>query len=145
MRPRNPGTGHGDAKQLQSWIAGPDPAGNAVILLVNYGPNLGQAGFDSNLAGRQTVFVTSRDLGIEGMWEVRDAWAKRDLGLFRSDLAVFSERFIGSFGSNGGGIGILNVNGNGRGMGSVLMANLDEGESIMLTLRPLHKWKALGK
>ncbi|KAF5334114.1 hypothetical protein D9758_016075 [Tetrapyrgos nigripes] len=236
MRPRNPGTGLGHSRQLQAWIAGPDPeTGDAVVLLVNYGVDLGQGGFggtgeefekelggseDSKGArsksesrgegitggtmggkGPQTVFVSSNDLGLGlgrvgeaggavGMqWEVRDAWGESEegtnfLGVLQSgsgsDLAELKDRGFRtslrglqddaqrqrSF-ELSPGVGILDVTpgktrkdsenahddyGNdshsGNGMesdsmmaGSVLMANLAEGESVLLMLKPVGEWK----
>lgn len=55
MQPRNPGTGQSKSKQLQAWIAGPDSDGQAVVVLANYGPDLGQGGFGTKLEGQQTV------------------------------------------------------------------------------------------
>lgn len=88
MRPRNPGTGLGDAKQLQSWIAGPDSTGKVIVLLVNYGPDLGQGGFGTSLQGVQTVSVTWADLGISGSFHVQDVWAGQDLGTQSSGLSA---------------------------------------------------------
>ncbi|KAF9071313.1 hypothetical protein BDP27DRAFT_1419111 [Rhodocollybia butyracea] len=65
MRPRNPGTGLGDAQQLQAWIGGPNSTGNAFVILVNYG---------TSIAGVQNVTVFWSDLGISGSFGVRDVW-----------------------------------------------------------------------
>ncbi|KAJ4147652.1 hypothetical protein LMH87_002162 [Akanthomyces muscarius] len=78
VQPRNPGTGGGqEAKQLQAWIAGPEPAsGRAVVVLANYGPDQGQGGFGSKMAGRQTVSVTWEDLSLDESraYEVTNVW-----------------------------------------------------------------------
>jgi len=79
MQPRNPGSGGVDAKQLQAWIAGPsDNGGEAVAILVNYGPDGGQGGFGTSLAGDQTVSITVEDLGLQGSFLVNDVWAGSD-------------------------------------------------------------------
>ncbi|GAM90402.1 hypothetical protein ANO11243_084450 [Dothideomycetidae sp. 11243] len=64
MQPRNPGTGGQDAKQLQAWIAGPSLSGEAVLVLANYGPDEGQGGFGTGLAGPQQLSITWDDLGF---------------------------------------------------------------------------------
>jgi alpha-galactosidase len=86
MRPRNPGTGEGDAQQLQAWIGGPNSTGNAVVILANYGPDQGQGGFNTSIAGVQNVTVSWSDLGISGSFSVRDIWQGQDLGTFDSGL-----------------------------------------------------------
>ncbi|THU87535.1 glycoside hydrolase [Dendrothele bispora CBS 962.96] len=105
MRPRNPGTGLGEAKQLQAWIAGPDEHGKTLVLLVNYGPDRGQAGFGNRGVGVVDVSPSYDGSGYSGN-------------------GYYQPR------ARGGG-----------GMGSVLMANLDEGESVLLELQPLREWK----
>ncbi|KAK2752876.1 hypothetical protein FQN54_008029 [Arachnomyces sp. PD_36] len=81
MQPRNPGTGKGEAVQLQAWIAGPsNDDGGAVVILANYGPDLGQGGFGTSLSGRQIVAASWSDLGISGTYNVRDVWEDEDLG-----------------------------------------------------------------
>lgn len=74
MQPRNPGTGNNIAQQLQAWIGG--PSGNeAYVLIANYGPDEGQGGFGTQLAGVQNVTVSLNDLGIAGQtWTFTDIW-----------------------------------------------------------------------
>ncbi|OAQ98235.1 hypothetical protein LLEC1_06485 [Akanthomyces lecanii] len=77
VQSRNPGTGGQDAKQLQAWIAGPEPtSGRAVVVLANYGPDRGQGGFGSAAAGRQKVSATWEDLGLDGnrAYKVTNVW-----------------------------------------------------------------------
>ncbi|KAF9071307.1 glycoside hydrolase superfamily [Rhodocollybia butyracea] len=88
MRPRNPGTGLGDAQQLQAWIGGPNSTGNAFVVLANYGPDQGSGGFGTSLTGAQNVSVTWADLGINGSFSVRDVWQGQDLGTFDSALSA---------------------------------------------------------
>lgn len=79
MQPRNPGSGSTSAQQLQAWIAGPAANGDAVVLLANYGPDEGQSGFSTSLAGNQTVSISTSDLGLaDGRYLVRDVWAGTD-------------------------------------------------------------------
>ena len=81
MQPRNPGSGKGDAVQLQAWIAGPaSDSGDVVVILANYGPDLGQGGFDTSLPGTQTVTASWSDLGISGTYSIRNVWEDEDLG-----------------------------------------------------------------
>ncbi|KAI0109198.1 glycoside hydrolase [Nemania sp. FL0031] len=88
MQPRNPGTGAQSAQQLQAWIAGPDSTGEAVVVIVNYGPDEGQGGFGTSLTGPQTVTVTWEDLRIQGSFNVFDVWAGEDLGSQGAELGV---------------------------------------------------------
>ncbi|KAF2181619.1 glycoside hydrolase family 27 protein [Zopfia rhizophila CBS 207.26] len=88
MQPRNPGTGQNDSKQLQTWIAGPDNNGAAVVVLTNYGPDRGQGGFNTNLPGVQSVSATWEDLGINGTYAVRNVWAGADLGNFDNAVSA---------------------------------------------------------
>jgi len=85
MQPRNPagwGTpGAGDAMQLQAWISGPNEDGTAVVVVANYGPDLGQGGFNTNWGGVHNVSITLDDLGIgpsrpngAKIWSVRRVW-----------------------------------------------------------------------
>ncbi|KAL7953974.1 glycoside hydrolase family 27 protein [Trichoderma compactum] len=75
MQPRNPGTGSNAAKQLQAWIGGPSNNHEAYVLLVNYGPDLGNGGFGTQLYGSQKVTVSLKDLGISGStWTFTDVW-----------------------------------------------------------------------
>jgi len=69
MQPKNPfntaDPGSQASSQLQAWIAGPDNANeNAVVVLANYGPDLGQGGFGTSLQGVQLVNISLVDLGI---------------------------------------------------------------------------------
>lgn len=80
MQPRNPGTGGQDAKQLQAWIAGPAPNGKAVVVLANYGPDLGQGGFNGTSTGDEWVSASWEDLGIKGTYSVHDVWNNKNLG-----------------------------------------------------------------
>lgn len=96
MQPRNPGSGGSEARQLQAWIAGPSPAttttprdttpttptgsgsgSEAVVLLANYGPDLGNGGFNTNLSGKQKVSITLAELGIAvsgKTWSAVNVW-----------------------------------------------------------------------
>ncbi|KOS22133.1 Alpha-galactosidase 3 [Escovopsis weberi] len=80
MQPRNPGTGGQDAKQLQAWIAGPDDNGKAVVVLANYGPDLGNSGFSGGSSDTQTVSATWEDLGISGTYNVFNVWENKEQG-----------------------------------------------------------------
>lgn len=74
MQPRNPGTGNNLARQLQAWIAGPSRT-EAYVLIVNYGPDEGQGGFNTQLVGIQNLTVSLSDLGISGAsWTFTDIW-----------------------------------------------------------------------
>jgi alpha-galactosidase len=76
MQPRNPGTGKNTAQQLQAWISGPDPAGNAIVLLANLGYTRGEAGYSTQSNGTQTVAASFADLGInQNCYNVTDIWA----------------------------------------------------------------------
>jgi alpha-galactosidase len=86
MQPRNPGTGKGDSKQLQAWMAGPDTSKNAIVILANYGPDRGQGGYGTSLDGAQLVRATWSDLGISGRYSVRNVWAGEELGLFDGEI-----------------------------------------------------------
>lgn len=88
MQPRNPGTGRNESKQLQAWIAGPDTTGNCVLVLANYGPDLGQGGFNTNLEGKQVVKATWEDLGITGDFSVEDVWSKSQLGVLAKEVSA---------------------------------------------------------
>ncbi|KAI1324471.1 glycoside hydrolase [Xylariaceae sp. FL0255] len=88
MQPRNPGTGAQSAQQLQAWIAGPSSAGEAAVVIANYGPDEGQGGFGTSLTGTQTITVTWEDLGISGSFDVLDVWAGEDLGSEDTELQV---------------------------------------------------------
>lgn len=86
MQPRNPGTGGQDAKQLQAWIAGPAPNGKAVVVLANYGPDLGQGGFNGTSTGDEWVSASWEDLGIKGTYSVHDVWNNKNLGKQKSGV-----------------------------------------------------------
>ncbi|KAH8130173.1 hypothetical protein ACSS6W_005462 [Trichoderma asperelloides] len=86
MQPRNPGTGGQDSQQLQAWIAGPAPNGQAVVVLANYGPDLGQGGFNGTSTDVELVSASWKDLGIKGTYRVRDVWNNKDLGSQKSGV-----------------------------------------------------------
>jgi len=88
MQPRNPGTGRNESKQLQAWIAGPDTSGSCVVVLANYGPDLGQGGFKTNLGGKQTVKATWDDLGIAGDFYVENVWTGSQLGALAKEVSA---------------------------------------------------------
>jgi alpha-galactosidase len=88
MQPRNPGSGGNLAKQLQSWIAGPNDSGAAYLVLVNYGPDQGQGGFGTTQTAKQTVTATWQDLGISGNYLVVDVWAGTDKGTVSTQLSA---------------------------------------------------------
>jgi alpha-galactosidase len=74
MQVRNPGTGDNVARQLQAWIGGPS-GDDAYVLIANYGPDEGQGGFGTQIAGIQNVTVSLSDLGIAGTtWVFNDVW-----------------------------------------------------------------------
>ncbi|KAI1073797.1 glycoside hydrolase [Whalleya microplaca] len=83
MVPRNPSNtkepGGSKASQLQTWIAGPNDSGTAVVVLSNLGPDQcwdKECSFNTKTAGDQFLNVTLNDLGIGG-----DKWfARRVLG-----------------------------------------------------------------
>ncbi|RFU31432.1 hypothetical protein B7463_g4907, partial [Scytalidium lignicola] len=92
MQPRNPGTGNNLAKQLQAWIAGPSPQGEAYVLITNLGPDQGQGGFGTSLTGTQAVTVSWADLGITGgKWSVTDVWNGNKTTATGSYTAYLSE------------------------------------------------------
>lgn len=88
MQARNPGTGGNLSKQLQVWIAGPDDSSNAILLLVNYGPDEGQGGFNTQLQGKQLVKATWADLGISESYRVQNIWTGDELGTFNADISA---------------------------------------------------------
>jgi alpha-galactosidase len=91
MQARNPGTGDNLARQLQAWIAG--PSGNeAYVLIANYGPDEGQGGFNTQLAGVQPVAVSLNDLGIAGKsWTFTDIWQGNSTKVSNSYTAWLDE------------------------------------------------------
>jgi len=88
MQPRNPGTGRNKTKQLQAWIAGPDASGSCVVVLANYGPDLGQGGFKTNLKGKQIVKATWDDLGITGAFCGENVWSRGQLGILTKEVSA---------------------------------------------------------
>lgn len=79
MQPRNPGTGGAESVQLAAWIGGPSENGTALVVLANYGPDLGQGGFNTSYTGVQNVSISLSDLGIDGSdWTVEDVWTKKN-------------------------------------------------------------------
>ncbi|KAI1087133.1 glycoside hydrolase [Rostrohypoxylon terebratum] len=64
-----------NASQLQAWIAGPNDAGTAVVVLSNLGPDEcwdNECSYNTKTTGDQLVNVTLSDLGIGGdKWFVR--------------------------------------------------------------------------
>ncbi|KAH8694851.1 family 27 glycoside hydrolase [Talaromyces proteolyticus] len=92
MQPRNPGTGNNTAQQLQAWIAGPSSENVAYVLVVNYGPDEGQGGFGTQLAGVQNVTVSLNDLGIGGKkWTFTDIWSGSSTTVSNSYTATLDE------------------------------------------------------
>lgn len=79
MVPKNPSStqepGGPNASQLQAWIAGPNDAGTAVVVLSNLGPDEcwdNECSYNTKTTGDQLVNVTLSDLGIGGdKWFVR--------------------------------------------------------------------------
>ncbi|THU97139.1 family 27 glycoside hydrolase [Dendrothele bispora CBS 962.96] len=128
MRPRNPGTGAGDAKQLQAWIAGPGTSSGhttAVVLLANYGPDLGMGGFGTSLSGTQTVSISLDELGIgNDSWTAKDVWNNQELGTLSKNSAVVKV----NVGSANAKVVIA------QGQGDKLSAELAEGESVVVLL-----------
>lgn len=88
MQPRNPGSGGQNAAQLQAWIAGPSPSGEAVVVLTNLGPDNGQGGFSTQTSGVQTVTATWGDLGISGQFNVQDIWNNKSLGTVSDQVSA---------------------------------------------------------
>lgn len=88
MQPRNPGSGGQNAAQLQAWIAGPSPSGEAVAVLTNLGPDNGQGGFNTQTSGVQTVTATWGDLGISGQFNVQDIWNNKSLGTVSDQVSA---------------------------------------------------------
>lgn len=86
IQPRNPGTGGQDSQQLQAWIAGPAPNGQAVVVLANYGPDLGQGGFNGTSTDVELVSASWKDLGVKGTYRVHDVWNNKDLGSQKSGV-----------------------------------------------------------
>jgi alpha-galactosidase len=92
MQPRNPGTGDNLPQQLQAWIAGPSDENEAYVLVVNYGPDQGQGGFGTSLAGVQKVTMSLSDLGISGKtWEFSDVWNGNSSKISTSFTAYLDE------------------------------------------------------
>ncbi|OPB40654.1 GH27 protein [Trichoderma guizhouense] len=120
MQPKNPfGTsnpGSQASEQLQAWIAGPNAGNkNAVVVLANYGPDLGQGGFNKNLQGVQLVNVSLSLLGIaNGQPNGAPGWSVR--------------RVLGGGGSGGEDHSDLGV------ATSVIASNLGPGESVLYYL-----------
>lgn len=91
MQPRNPGTGNNLAQQLQAWIGGPS-GHEAYVLVVNYGPDGGSGGFNTQLSGTQKLSVSLNDLGIEGStWTFSDVWNGNSTKVSKSYTAYLSE------------------------------------------------------
>ncbi|KAH8122405.1 hypothetical protein ACSS6W_005965 [Trichoderma asperelloides] len=120
MQPKNPfGTanpGSQASEQLQAWIAGPNTGNkNAVVVLANYGPDLGQGSFGTSLQGVQLVNISLSLLGIaEGQPNGAPGWSVR--------------RVLGGGGSGGpdhSDIGVAT---------SVIASNLGPGESVLYYL-----------
>ncbi|KAL6856364.1 family 27 glycoside hydrolase [Trichoderma novae-zelandiae] len=88
IQPRNPGSGGQAASQFQAWIAGPSPSGEAVVVLVNLGPDNGQGGFGTQTSGVQTVSATWQDLGISGQYNVQDIWNNKSLGVVGDEVSA---------------------------------------------------------
>lgn len=110
MQPRNPSDGGVAAKQLQAWVAGPDSDGTAVVVLANYGPDLGQGGFGTSLQGTQLVSTSLDLLGLGGSsWAVRRVWGGG-----------------GSGGSDHADLGVTS---------QTVASNLGPGESVLYTLQ----------
>ncbi|KAL7809435.1 alpha-galactosidase 3 [Trichoderma gracile] len=92
MQPRNPGSGSNAAKQLQAWIGGPSDDHEAYVLIVNYGPDLGNGGFATQLYGKQKVTVSLKDLGISGSaWTFTDIWSGKSTRVTGSYSAWLTE------------------------------------------------------
>ncbi|KAL5339521.1 glycoside hydrolase superfamily [Aspergillus crustosus] len=87
IQPRNPGTGGQDPKQVQAWIAGPSPAGEAVVIVANYGPAGDQAGYETHLEGVRTVTVSLEDLGLEGAFNVHNVWTGKKVEVGKNGLS----------------------------------------------------------
>ncbi|UKZ91511.1 uncharacterized protein TrAFT101_006488 [Trichoderma asperellum] len=120
MQPKNPfGTanpGSQASEQLQAWIAGPNTGNkNAVVVLANYGPDLGQGSFGTSLQGVQLVNISLSLLGIaEDQPNGAPGWSVR--------------RVLGGGGSGGpdhSDIGVAT---------SVIASNLGPGESVLYYL-----------
>ncbi|KAK2609167.1 hypothetical protein QQS21_002249 [Conoideocrella luteorostrata] len=88
MQPRNPGSGGNSPKQVQAWIAGPSPSGEAVVLLVNYGPDQGQGGFGTKNSGSQHLVISYDDLGVKAPYRVFDVWNDNYWGDVSTGLSV---------------------------------------------------------
>jgi len=88
MQPRNPRTGGSEPRQCQAWLSGPDLGGDgqAILVLANYGPDEGQAGFGTRHRGLQTITASWDDLGLSIPYSVFNIWARREEGV--------SDRFI---------------------------------------------------
>ncbi len=103
MQPRNPQpprdcpsrwpwrAGGGNPQQLQAWIAGPNAAGDALVILSNLGPDEhprtgpGTTGtFMTQCAGNLRLQISYRELGLPGnssSYNASIVWDGRDLGL----------------------------------------------------------------
>lgn len=120
MQPKNPfGTanpGSQASEQLQAWIAGPDTNNqNAVVVLSNYGPDLGQGGFGTSLQGVQLVNISFSLLGIaQGQPNGSPAWSIR--------------RVLGGGGSGGPDHSTIGTS------SSFIASNLGPGESVLYYL-----------
>jgi alpha-galactosidase len=120
MQPKNPfntaSPGSQASSQLQAWIAGPDNENeNAVVVLANYGPDLGAGGFGTSLQGVQLVNISLAHLGIaDGQPHGAPGWNVR---------RVFGGG--GSGGSDHADLGLTET---------FLASNLGPGESAMYKL-----------
>lgn len=97
MQPRGPA-----AAQLQTWVAGPNDAGTAVVVLANYGPDEGEGGFGTSIDGVQLVSSTLDNLGLgESSWSVRRVWGGGGSGGGdHQDLGVVSDELASNLGPN---------------------------------------------
>lgn len=109
MQPRTPSgwgdAGANEARQVQAWIAGPNPDGMAVVVLANYGPDPCLSGgcattYGLDWGGVHTASVNLEDLGIGGSkWSLRRVWGGGGSGGGdHEDIGVADEKIECSLG-----------------------------------------------
>ncbi|KZW01332.1 glycoside hydrolase family 27 protein [Exidia glandulosa HHB12029] len=98
--PMQPLLNGGAPSQLQAWIAGPNEKGTAVVVLANYGPDLGDGGFGTNSSDVQLVSAPLDVLGIAGSsWAVRRVWGGGGSGGGdHEDIGVTSDKLESNLG-----------------------------------------------
>ncbi|KAH7105540.1 glycoside hydrolase [Auriculariales sp. MPI-PUGE-AT-0066] len=98
MQPRNPDNsgnpGGPDASQTQTWVAGPNEDGSAVVVLANYGKDEGSGGFGSSDNKVKLVGISLDNLGLGGAsWSIRRVLGGGGHGgEDKSDIGIANDR-----------------------------------------------------